>query len=118
MRDEIANAQNKGIGVDGNRRGEDSDDEEPSPNQSFSNTSPTTARTSGIDGDDGDDDVDGDDKLQSLPDSHVPLGLLANLALSNNSKVRAAKKEGREKEEILAEEVNLDDDNVVRAYMS
>lgn len=61
----------------------------------------------GADGEDGEDA----DKLQSsLPDSHVPLGLIANLSLSNNAKVRSTKKEG--KEETLGDE-NLDDDNVV-----
>ncbi|THU98704.1 hypothetical protein K435DRAFT_660495 [Dendrothele bispora CBS 962.96] len=90
---------------------DDSDDEgHTSPDQMFPNMSPTTGRTSIGNDEDEDDDADGD-KIQSLPDSHVPLGLLANLALSNNNKAKAAK-EGRIREEILAEEENLDDNNV------
>jgi hypothetical protein len=67
----------------------------------------------------GDDD---DEPVQSsLPDSHVPLGLIANLSLSNNShstKLRAkayGKDKSFGKEEaasLLLEEENLDDDNV------
>uniref|UniRef100_A0A0W0G6S0 Xylanolytic transcriptional activator regulatory domain-containing protein n=1 Tax=Moniliophthora roreri TaxID=221103 RepID=A0A0W0G6S0_MONRR len=57
-----------------------------------------------------DNSEDGDEKLQSsLPDSHVPLGLIANLSLSNNTKARNAKKEGKED---LLDEADLDDDNV------
>ncbi|KAF5391201.1 hypothetical protein D9757_003162 [Collybiopsis confluens] len=56
-----------------------------------------------------------DDTLQStLPDSHVPLGLIANLALSDNKKNRASKRhkdDARDMAEILDED-NLDDDNV------
>jgi hypothetical protein len=46
----------------------------------------------------------------ALPDSHVPLGLIANLSLSNNPKVKSVKKDG--KEELNDEDLN--DDNVVR----
>ncbi|KAF5345063.1 hypothetical protein D9758_010418 [Tetrapyrgos nigripes] len=115
MRQSIANAENKGIGIDGNknREGEESDDEQQqSPEQSFSGSSPATTKASPANVAGDEDEATADDKLQTLPDSHVPLGLLANLALSNNNKARAAKKEGREREEILAEEENLDDDNV------
>ncbi|KAK7047769.1 hypothetical protein VNI00_006097 [Paramarasmius palmivorus] len=64
----------------------------------------------GVNGGDGDNSDDGDEKLQSsLPDSHVPLGLIANLSLSNNTKARNAKKEGKED---LLDEADLDDDNV------
>jgi hypothetical protein len=63
------------------------------------------------DGDNGDDEDATlvDDKLSSLPDSHVPLGLIANLSLSN-SKAKNGRKE--QKDNIAAEE-NLDDDDVV-----
>jgi len=50
-----------------------------------------------------------DDKLSSLPDSHVPLGLIANLSLSN-SKGKNARKEQKE---TAGAEDNLDDDDVV-----
>ncbi|KAL0066966.1 hypothetical protein AAF712_005955 [Marasmius tenuissimus] len=67
-------------------------------------------------------DEDGDDskntrRLQSsLPDSHVPLGLIANLSLSNTTK-RASKKDGagggaNGKKEDLLDDTDLDDDNV------
>lgn len=50
------------------------------------------------------------DKLQSsLPDSHVPLGLIANLSLSNNKK-KHGKKEAKD---VVAQEENIDDDDVV-----
>jgi hypothetical protein len=52
-----------------------------------------------------------DDKLSSLPDSHVPLGLIANLSLSNN-KAKGGKKEQKG----AAVEENLDDDDVVRIF--
>ena len=63
------------------------------------------------DGDNGDDEDETlvDDKLSSLPESHVPLGLIANLSLSN-SKAKNARKE--QKDAVVAEE-NLDDDDVV-----
>ena len=63
------------------------------------------------DGDNGDDEDATlvDDKLSSLPDSHVPLGLIANLSLSN-SKAKNGRKE--QKDGVAAEE-NLDDDDVV-----
>ncbi|KAF8881560.1 hypothetical protein BD779DRAFT_1545499 [Infundibulicybe gibba] len=61
---------------------DDSDDESPSKTyaQAFGLTPPVD--NDGEDDDDG--STEGTDKLrQSLPDSHVPLGLFANLALSN-----------------------------------
>ncbi|KAF9267092.1 hypothetical protein L218DRAFT_955568 [Marasmius fiardii PR-910] len=56
-------------------------------------------------------------RLQSsLPDSHVPLGLIANLSLSNSSKKTGGKKDGGAggvvKKEDLFDEADLDDDNV------
>ncbi|RDB22039.1 Protein priB [Hypsizygus marmoreus] len=48
------------------------------------------------------------DKLSSLPDSHVPLGLIANLSLSNNK----AKHGKKDQKDIIASEENLDDDDV------
>lgn len=48
-------------------------------------------------------------KLSSLPDSHVPLGLIANLSLSNK-KTKTGKKDQKD---TLAAEENLDDDDVV-----
>ncbi|KAG5730335.1 Protein priB [Termitomyces sp. T112] len=47
------------------------------------------------------------DKLSSLPDSDTPLGLIANLSLSNNKS--RGKKDAKE---IVAAEENLDDDDV------
>ncbi|KAH7879353.1 fungal-specific transcription factor domain-containing protein [Lentinula edodes] len=53
-----------------------------------------------------------DDALQSsLPDSHVPLGLIANLSLSSNKKSKSKKHRMEAKLTDLDEE-NLDDDNV------
>lgn len=49
-----------------------------------------------------------DDKLSSLPDSHVPLGLIANLSLSN-TKAKSGKKDQKD---VIAAEENLDDDDV------
>lgn len=54
-----------------------------------------------------------DDALQSsLPDSHVPLGLIANLSLSSNKKSKS-KKHRMEAKLTDFDEENLDDDNVV-----
>ncbi|KIK64122.1 hypothetical protein GYMLUDRAFT_40371 [Collybiopsis luxurians FD-317 M1] len=56
-----------------------------------------------------------DDALQStLPDSHVPLGLIANLALSNNKKTRVSRKQKEDGKDVVdpLEEDDLDDDNV------
>ncbi|KAJ3730753.1 fungal-specific transcription factor domain-containing protein [Lentinula raphanica] len=56
----------------------------------------------------GDDDPIG----SSLPDSHVPLGLIANLSLSSNKKARSKKhRDAKGLTEALDEE-NQDDDNV------
>ncbi|KAF9467566.1 fungal-specific transcription factor domain-containing protein [Collybia nuda] len=52
--------------------------------------------------------VQDDDKLSSLPDSHVPLGLIANLSLSNNK----AKHGKKEQKDAGTSEDNLDDDDV------
>lgn len=77
----------------------------------------THAQTYGLvspsdDEEDGDKDTNAEgDKLQSsLPDSIVPLGLIANLSLSN-SKVKNGR---REHKDGLSNEDDLDDDNVVR----
>lgn len=61
----------------------------------------------------GDDDgtVQDPDKSQSLPESHVPLGLIANLSLSN-SKKHSSKRDANKELDPVGEE-NLDDDNVV-----
>ncbi|KAG7085553.1 hypothetical protein E1B28_003110 [Marasmius oreades] len=78
-------------------------------------------------GTDSDEDRDGTDeagedgdkstrRLQSnLPDSHVPLGLIANLSLSNSNKKVGGKKDGGitgAGMEELYDEADLDDDNV------
>ncbi|KAF8966133.1 fungal-specific transcription factor domain-containing protein [Flammula alnicola] len=58
---------------------------------------------------DGEEASQEDDKLQSaLPESHVPLGLIADLSLSNS---KANRKKDRTKEARLTEE-DLNDDNV------
>lgn len=49
-----------------------------------------------------------EDKPFSLPDSHVPLGLIANLSLSN-TKTKSTK---RDQKDLAAAEENLDDDDV------
>ncbi|KAJ4490612.1 putative fungal-specific transcription factor [Lentinula aciculospora] len=66
----------------------------------------------------GEGDQDGgaaeDDALQSsLPDSHVPLGLIANLSLSSNKKSRS-KRQGTDSKALTddLDDENLDDDNV------
>ncbi|KAG6852894.1 hypothetical protein C0991_008344 [Blastosporella zonata] len=48
------------------------------------------------------------DKLSSLPDSDTPLGLIANLSLSNNKS-----KGKKDAKDLATAEENLDDDNVV-----
>lgn len=63
---------------------------------------------------DDEDTAQDDDKLSSLPDSHVPLGLIANLSLSNNK----AKNGKKEQKDTGTSEDNLDDDDVVRIYIS
>ena len=52
-----------------------------------------------------------DEKLSSLPDSHVPLGLIANLSLSTNK----GKKVRKDSKDIAGAEESLDDDDVVRS---
>lgn len=54
--------------------------------------------------------VEKDDRPQSLPDSAVPLGLIAELALSNKPKGKKGKKPAKDDEE------NEADDNVVSAW--
>ena len=62
-----------------------------------------------------DDDEDGSsDKLRNLPDMHVPLGLIANLSLSNKPKSGKAGKKNATEETTTLDEDDLDDDNVVR----
>jgi len=66
--------------------------------------------------DDEDDDSDEilrtETKLQSsLPDAHVPIGLIADLSLSNN---KANRKKDKPKEGAVLSEEDLNDDNVVR----
>ncbi|KAG6809261.1 hypothetical protein H0H92_000968 [Tricholoma furcatifolium] len=56
----------------------------------------------------GEDGATANDKLSSLPDSDTPLGLIANLSLSNNKS-----KSKKDAKEIVAAEENLDDDDVV-----
>jgi len=64
-------------------------------------SSTTAAKDSG-----GEEERDEEDKLQSsLPDAHVPLGLIADLSLSNS-------KANRKKERNLHDD-DLDDDNIV-----
>ena len=50
-----------------------------------------------------------DEKLFSLPDSHVPLGLIANLSLDSNK----GKKVRKDSKDIAGAEESLDDDDVV-----
>lgn len=69
---------------------------------------------SAADGDKDDDNTDenlgAESKLQSsLPESHVPIGLIADLSLSNNKANRK-----RDKKDGVLEEEDLNDDNVVR----
>jgi hypothetical protein len=52
--------------------------------------------------------VEEDDKPQSLPDSAVPLGLIAELALGSKPKTSKGKKAPKEEDD-------TDDDNVVSA---
>ena len=66
--------------------------------------------------DDGDDD-DADDSLNaeaksSLPEAHVPIGLLADLSLSNSNANR--KKDKPSKEGAALDEEDFNDNNVVR----
>lgn len=56
-------------------------------------------------------DTDADALQTSLPDSHVPLGLIADLSLSNSKAYR--KKDAKDAR--LAEE-DYNDDNVVRSF--
>ncbi|KAL0566819.1 hypothetical protein V5O48_015183 [Marasmius crinis-equi] len=116
----------KAFELDGRSKGteeeEDSDKEDNMTHaQRFGLVGPDGGSTESDDGQDGNDD-DGDDakntrRLQSsLPDSHVPLGLIANLSLSNSKKVGSGKKDGAgagaSKKEDLLDEADLDDDNV------
>ena len=58
-----------------------------------------------------DDVAQDDDKLQStLPESHVPLGLIADLSISNS---KSSRRKAHAKEAQINEE-DLNDDNVVR----
>ena len=61
--------------------------------------------------DDGDDD-NADESLGALPEAHVPIGLLADLSLSNSNANR--KKDKPNKEGAALEEEDLNDNNVVR----
>lgn len=62
--------------------------------------------------DEGGEDDDLDPSRSALPDSHVPLGLIANLSLSNNKS-----KHGKKDHKDDGAEENLDDDNVVCALI-
>lgn len=53
---------------------------------------------------------DANDKLHSLPDDAVPLGLLANLSLSNSRSKKARQKPASNEND------NTDDDDVVRLF--
>ncbi|PFH48536.1 hypothetical protein AMATHDRAFT_65250 [Amanita thiersii Skay4041] len=55
------------------------------------------------------DDAARDEKLSTLPDTHVPIGLLADLSLSTNKKKHG--KKDRVKEDLLNDD-DFDDDNV------
>ena len=55
--------------------------------------------------------VEEDEKNQNLPSSEVPLGLIAELALSSKPRTSKGKKAAKDEEE-------TDDDNVVSAYSS
>ena len=61
--------------------------------------------------DDGDDE-NPDESLSALPEAHVPIGLLADLSLSNNNANR--KKDKPAKEGATLEEEDFNDNNVVR----
>lgn len=116
----------KAFKLDG--RGEGNDEEESDNEdtmthaQRYGLVDPNARNTDSDEGQDGNDE-DGDDskntrRLQSsLPDSHVPLGLIANLSLSNNTSKRMGKKDGARgglngKKEDLLDDTDLDDDNV------
>lgn len=68
----------------------------------------------GRDGEESDDDDDdtSDGKMQNLPDMHVPLGLIANLSLSNNTKNTKGARKNATEDTATLEEDDLDDDNV------
>ncbi|KAJ2932869.1 hypothetical protein H1R20_g4235, partial [Candolleomyces eurysporus] len=59
------------------------------------------------------DEASSEDKLQqsSLPDSHVPLGLIANLSLTHSKKAKKKNKDGS-KDLLGVSEEDLNDDNV------
>ncbi|KAG6885330.1 hypothetical protein C0993_003178 [Termitomyces sp. T159_Od127] len=59
----------------------------------------------------GEDNTAANDKLSSLPDSDTPLGLIANLSLSNN-KLKSKK----DTKEVVDTGDDLDDDDVVCAF--
>ena len=69
-----------------------------------------TAATEDVDDDNVDDSLNAEAK-SSLPEAHVPIGLLADLSLSNNAN---RKKDKTSKEGAALEEEDLNDNNVVR----
>jgi hypothetical protein len=91
---------------------EDSDMENKTQAQRYGLVPPATMANDGDNGDDEDATLV-EDKLSSLPDCHVPLGLIANLSLSN-SKTKGGRKD--QKDTIANEEV-LDDDDVVCIFI-
>lgn len=62
---------------------------------------------------DEEDEASSEDKLQqsSLPDSHVPLGLIANLSLTHSKKAKKKNKDAT-KDPLGVSEEDLNDDNV------
>ena len=67
-------------------------------------------QTSGTGNDDKLADSDNETVQSALPDSSVPLGLIANLSLSNKKKVGKKKDSGKEGAGLL--EAELNDDNI------
>jgi hypothetical protein len=67
-------------------------------------------QSSGTGNDDQLADSDGETVQSALPDSTVPLGLIANLSLSNKKKVGKKKESGKEAADLL--EAELNDDNI------
>jgi hypothetical protein len=58
------------------------------------------------------------EKLRTLPDAAVPLGLIANLSLSNSKAKHGGKKNRPRVETDLSNPENVDDDDVVRLFLS
>jgi hypothetical protein len=64
--------------------------------------------------DEGENESPQSEKLRTLPDAAVPLGLIANLSLSNSKAKHGGKKNRPRVETDLTNPENVDDDDVVR----